>query len=123
MKKKYADLWAQALRSGDYKQSYRRLASPEGFCCLGVLSDVVGPELGIKWTIDHEGNQRFGLERLVLTEEVLELTGIRVDEVSIEETDAWWNGSLPKTLVGLNDNEKWDFSEIADFVEDNYKNL
>jgi hypothetical protein len=35
--------WLQALRSGEYKQGYRKLFDAEtgGFCCLGVLQHVL----------------------------------------------------------------------------------
>lgn len=35
--------WLQALRSGDYKQTRRRLSDGAGgFCCLGVLCEIKG---------------------------------------------------------------------------------
>jgi hypothetical protein len=35
--------WADALESGDYKQTYQILANTEdGFCCLGVAVDKLG---------------------------------------------------------------------------------
>lgn len=32
--------WVAALRSGEYKQATGRLRTPEGWCCLGVLTDL-----------------------------------------------------------------------------------
>lgn len=32
--------WVAALRSGEYRQSTGRLRTPEGWCCLGVLTDI-----------------------------------------------------------------------------------
>lgn len=33
-------LWVEALLSGKYKQVTGKLKTPEGFCCLGVLTDL-----------------------------------------------------------------------------------
>lgn len=41
MKKKIAKMWADALRSGDYKQGIGRLRNEHNhFCCLGVLCNL-----------------------------------------------------------------------------------
>lgn len=32
--------WVNALESGDYRQTTKVLRGPEGFCCLGVLTDL-----------------------------------------------------------------------------------
>lgn len=44
MDKELKDKWIAALRSGEYKQIQRRLKSSEGFCCLGVLCEIVGKD-------------------------------------------------------------------------------
>lgn len=41
--------WLTALRSGDYTQTVGQLRNSEGFCCLGVLCDVVKDDLGVEW--------------------------------------------------------------------------
>ena len=38
--KKQAQKWADALRSGKYKQGRCQLQSEDGYCCLGVACDV-----------------------------------------------------------------------------------
>lgn len=35
--------WIAALRSGEYRQARRYLKKGGGFCCLGVLCDLVDP--------------------------------------------------------------------------------
>lgn len=35
-----ASLWTAALRSGKYEQTTQKLCTGEGFCCLGVLSEL-----------------------------------------------------------------------------------
>lgn len=32
--------WVSALRSGEYQQASGRLRTPQGWCCLGVLTDL-----------------------------------------------------------------------------------
>lgn len=34
--------WVKALRSGKYKQAQEYLFTGKGYCCLGVLGDVIG---------------------------------------------------------------------------------
>lgn len=36
--------WLEALRSGEYAQTKYRLQDEVGYCCLGVLCDIVDPE-------------------------------------------------------------------------------
>ena len=43
--------WAQALRSGTYKQTTGRLRSQEGFCCLGVACDLYAEEGNVRWAV------------------------------------------------------------------------
>jgi len=40
MKKEIAELWADALESGDYPQGTCALNRDDSFCCLGVLCDI-----------------------------------------------------------------------------------
>lgn len=100
--------WVAALRSGEYKQTTRKLREvyedgSVGFCCLGVLCDLSG--MG-RWegSLYHDegdhvlagGNRlwelgtRYGLKR-----------GEAVD------------------LAYHNDIDKWSFDQIADYIEKN----
>lgn len=40
MKPDIAKKWTEALRSGEYEQCTLQLKKGEGFCCLGVLTDL-----------------------------------------------------------------------------------
>lgn len=40
MKEELAMKWADALESGEYKQSQHQLRDANGFCCLGVLCNL-----------------------------------------------------------------------------------
>ena len=49
MKTKWRKLWIKALLSGEYDQTFGSLHTKEGYCCLGVLCDVVEPKVKWKW--------------------------------------------------------------------------
>ena len=45
MKLRLKKRWVEALRSGNYDQgTYRLRNGGDGFCCLGVLCDIIGPD-------------------------------------------------------------------------------
>ena len=90
-----AKKWADALRSGRYKQGQRYLCDEDEdtYCCLGVLYEVV--------------NGRKPDTRLsVLSDEVYDLElsyGLSyADEVA---------------FVQMNDDDEQSFKEIADYIE------
>lgn len=41
--------WVEALRDGTYKQGREVLKSYDGYCCLGVLTDLFCHEKGLSW--------------------------------------------------------------------------
>ena len=45
MDKELKAKWIKALRSGKYKQARSALVSDRGYCCLGVLSRVLYPDV------------------------------------------------------------------------------
>jgi hypothetical protein len=107
--------WLAALRSGDYPQGQGTLRSTEGFCCLGVLCDVIDPngwELGlphastyadtsVRWT-DPESGER---DRVELPRSVASRAGLPLQ--------------IADKLVEFNDEDNWTFSTIADWIEKN----
>lgn len=118
MNKELRDKWVAALRSGEYPQTrgaLRRVAPYEnrlaGYCCLGVLCDVIHPggwgseadpysnALGFRHTL-ADGMTSYGFLPHSLRVEL----GISIDTES--------------TLTHLNDDGK-TFAEIADFIENN----
>ena len=95
--------WLNALRSGDYTQTtgtlrHKRVNSsdhrPTGFCCLGVLVDVLGAE----WTNvpDEAGDYLYEIEDFW--------------PYDLEESMDLWT---------MNDTEGASFNEIADWIEAN----
>jgi hypothetical protein len=116
MKETYKQQWVAALRSGQYSQTKGQLRTteaiakmvqqPVGFCCLGVLSDVVKDEIGGYW--DSHGNFHDGdggNNGYCLPLSVVKLTGLN------DKQD---------TLATMNDGGS-TFNEIADWIEDYIK--
>lgn len=111
MNQKIKELWINALRSGEYKQSQHALRTVSGFCCLGVLCDLAAKlELGTwrqtiesKWVFEPMGGNS---RQDTLPGRVVEWAGLRD---SNPDTD---KGSL----ASLNDHGK-SFEEIADIIQ------
>lgn len=95
MKKQLFNDWISALRSGELKQTTRRLFDGEGYCCLGVLCKVAGRETTPTSENDddwEESKENYRFVRNVLEEGTVE------------------------ALMEMNDAGK-TFPEIADFIE------
>lgn len=105
-------LWIEALRSGKYKQIRHRLATSEGYCCLGVACFTAKQNgVGIDVSTDGLGRLKFDGERLTLPESVKKWLGItRSDPVLLHGISA----------SGWNDNLAASFSKIADMIEEEY---
>ena len=104
--------WVEALRSGGYQQATSWLFNDAGYCCLGV-----GYVAYTGKTPPVVGNLYCGTEadadRLRETQNAL---GLRSEDGKFAEpvTAA---GEARNCLVELNDDAKWSFHEIADFIE------
>lgn len=89
------DRWLAALRSGTYAQGQGNLRDATGFCCLGVLCDLVDPD---GWrSPDLSGAYYWHGCRLIPKEIALDV-------------------DYMMTLSGMNDSGS-SFSEIADEIE------
>jgi hypothetical protein len=91
--------WVEALRSGKYPQGRRYLKGETGFCCLGVLADVIDPE-GWSCFNTHIDLNLWRGSGSSIPEDIL---GIRIQD----------------RLVDLNDKERLPFPLIADWIEKN----
>lgn len=101
--------WLVALRSGDYPQTRRRLRDDDGFCCMGVLCDVVDPE---GWSAYNNGT--FRSSRAFPPPSVIDEAGLydgRLCALGIT--------GIMGDLANLNDNMGLSFPEIADYIEEN----
>lgn len=115
MKKSIAMKWVNALRSGKYKQGEMGYLkdSEGGYCCLGVLCEVVGQEAK-PW--DDGGNE-------TASPLVQKLSGLKTDCGNLFGDNT--------SLAGLNDDGyeenhhkcRLTFDEIADIIQINWKDL
>jgi hypothetical protein len=109
MNPEYKAKWIAALNSGQYKQTTERLCDSDGYCCLGVLANIVDPTA---WRdSDDPDVEGFGVKTW---------NDLSSDLDSGEISDAldlsWENQNK---LISLNDDERLSFREIADWIEAN----
>ncbi len=124
-------LWVDALRSDTYKQGVGVLRDfDDQFCCLGVACDLAikAGVPGIKWeTLFHPDGQRYSCYALKDDELGGTNTNIPTDTVKnwlglSGEGGKFDDKSIPVSpynlsLWKLNDQEKFDFKQIADVIE------
>lgn len=113
MNRKVKKLWLEALRSGEYRQTYGRLRTRCGnsFCCLGVLCDLHRKEhkdMAWKYTayIDTE---------TALPNAVMKWAGLKQQDPKINGGKDL-HGVVIDTLSRLNDLGR-PFSKIADIIQ------
>lgn len=111
MKKELKERWITALRSGNYKQSQGCLQDQYGWCCIGVLCNIVD---GTKWGKPDESS-----ETKVDQQPYDFGNGVFVDMPPREWLE---NRGLPygaaKELAEMNDNGV-PFIQIAEYIEEN----
>ena len=83
--------WVEALRSGEYEQVRVELRNEKGYCCLGVLTELINPD--VDWE-DWE---------------------TRIDYEPVKEA---LGGLQPSRFWHLNDDLRYSFEEIADWIEE-----
>ena len=121
MKQSVAKAWTLALRSGDYTQTRRKLASKghssTSHCCLGVLCEIAieqGAEVSKIMTPGSRGNW----ERPVAYN----------GEVTVppEAVNIWAGADARRDdwdyLSAMND-DGHSFHEIADYIDTNWEEL
>lgn len=100
--------WLAALRSGDYKQTQGRLRRDEGFCCMGVLCDVIDPS---KWR--HELHELFSNHATWSYGDLALFPSVSV----LPPVEILFNHR--NVLSCMNDTKGLSFTEIADWIEQN----
>ena len=118
--------WIEALRSGKYPKGYQALRSPMGFCCLGVLCDIVDPNGWSEGTNEH-GDYRYGPggATVYLPRHVADKLECRIDpvidhDVIVMVCQKHHHRNQPKfstALSGLNDVYGFTFEMLADCIE------
>lgn len=111
MKQEIAKQWVAALRSGNYRQTYGRLAYEDKYCVLGVLADIsgIGEWTGRPLHYKCANSCDYG----VLPEDVVEWAGL---------SGTGENGDAIDVVVGLNDDGS-HFDYIAEYIEQNWEAL
>ena len=106
--------WVEALRSGEYMQAQEVLCDGKGgYCCLGVLCEVYEGETGEVLPKIEDGRYDVTDESLGNLEQVREWVGLRNPEGFFKRVEG-----VPYTsLTLLNDESRWDFHKLADFIE------
>lgn len=115
--------WLEALRSGNYSQTRHRLQDEDGYCCLGVACEIVIPKnLQVRYT-QYELEENSDLEC-----ELGNLSGCLPQEYQencpewlAQVNDAYAKRNGLNSLVARNDNDKWSFTQIADSLEETFK--
>ena len=108
--------WLTALRSGDYKQTRGTLKSGEGYCCLGVLVNLLPEDINIK-------REAGGIT-------IRESKGKSANSTYVTGTLPIWlrkkvamEKQLHQLLTVMNDGSEssapQDFFQIADWIETN----
>lgn len=109
--------WLEALRSGKYDQTTGVLNRVKeeseddankqpGYCCLGVLCDVVAPD---DWAEPEDADPYVRYHRSAQS------TGVLCD-VFLKEVGL--NSRVAGNLIGRNDSGM-SFEDIADYIEEN----
>lgn len=93
--------WIEALRSGNYQQGIGALRLDCKFCCLGVLCDVVDASRWHGNCYSYDDHERLGMPQHAF---------LRSIELRVEDAEL---------LMSLNDEKRWSFEKIADYIEEN----
>lgn len=106
MNPKYKKKWVEALESGKYRQTRKRLCETinkkRHYCCLGVLCEVGDVPRGRKF---HGGTDTYDGNLGSLSTKLKEKFGI--------------SSVVHSKLIALNDDELFSFKEIADWIRKN----
>lgn len=103
-------LWLDALRSGKYQQTTEVLHDDEGFCCLGVLTDLYRQECGGEWVEKNDYYDFVDVNHCVETDilpwAVVNWSGLK-DQVP----------HLADNYISNLNDRGMSFAEIADLIE------
>jgi hypothetical protein len=130
-----ADKWIAALESGKYSQAREALRTTDGFCCLGVLSDLyIKEHPKEEWTVTSltisnltetfysiKDTDPCGADyaSTVLPRQVQDWAGMSSESGHFMER----NSASGPSLVFYNDQLKFSFKEIANIIRHNKENL
>lgn len=107
--------WVDALRSGQYSQTEEILRDNAGFCCLGVLCDLYRKELNVGTWEDRAPFDSDGSNFVFVVDKIAETGTLPVRMAKMLDLDE----NSQSALIDLNDQQGFDFDEIADWIEEN----
>lgn len=111
--------WVAALRSGEYKQGYRNLRSPDDrFCCLGVLCDLAAKEGVIPPATIMHGLFFYGESSALPSEAVSSWAFGKPFTYSSAFNTLDKKSGRNRHLAYFNDEVGMSFSQIADLIEE-----
>jgi hypothetical protein len=121
------DLWVAALRRIDeFPQAKGALRNEDGYCCLGVLTEVaIKAGVVMEVTVSDSGVYSYDGECEHLPDKVVEWAGlgsenpvVNLDNSKVED-DPDEEGEREVEFVQMNDDFSWSFPRIADVIEAN----
>lgn len=108
MNPRIKQLWINALLSGNYRQTTGKLKRTDGFCCLGVLTDLYIQEHNSSWENSCTWEESCGGYSYFMN-----------NSESLPETVAKWadlNEDTACLMSDMNDSGD-DFPEIVKFIQ------
>lgn len=122
MNKEIAEKWTKRLRSGKDTQGKKFLRKHDKLCCLGVLCEIAVEEGVILPPSNIEGVFYYGEEKqdFGLPKEVMKWAKIKSSEVEVCVQDIPTEFTL---LSYLNDMVNYNFSQIADLIDEKFSEL
>lgn len=129
MKPDIKQKWIEALRSEEYTQTEGKLHTPEGYCCLGVLTDLYLKETNQQWefhekTGDIISDDFYTFEETddFLPKSVSDWAGLNTNcpEVVVEngyDGDEYDNGEDYSTELSELNDHGYNFGSIAELIE------
>jgi hypothetical protein len=116
MNKNNIRLWVNALRSGEYEQTCTQLRDNNGFCCLGVATDVA-----IKHGVPLKWDEDLRIHRGVANHPYIDLPPEVVDWLDIGRSNPQLRTlDGPMKCTTANDDRGMTFDDIADAIESTY---
>lgn len=115
--------WVQALRSGDYQQTFGQLqrvanadeSRPLGFCCLGVLCELaVAAGVINRYGNPYSSGVEYGME---YTRSSGGLVSAVTKWANLNSTVVIIDGE-GRSLASINDGRDFTFAQIADLIEE-----
>lgn len=108
--------WVEALESGKYKQGTLWLKADGKYCCLGVLCELAGLAYNEHTLAFTDGEEP---QTDVLPQSLVDRIGLR-DKSGGFRTSQWDESS---SLIGLNDDDRFTFKQIAEFIRSDPSNV